>query len=102
MTNAADRDAIKRAEVVNKTAREQELNDFRHIMQTPEGRRWMWRMLGVTGVFRTSFTGNSTTFFNEGMRNIGLILMTDLNEACPERYQQMMNEARRREETSNA
>jgi hypothetical protein len=97
MVNAADPNAVRKSEQKSKSARDRELNDFRFIVQTPEGRRYVWRLLSATGVFRTSFTGNSTTFFNEGMRNIGLMIMADLNEACPERYQQMMNEARHEE-----
>ena len=39
------------------------------------------RMLDATGVNSNSFTGNSTTFFNEGKRQVGLELLgriTDL------------------------
>lgn len=99
MANAADKVKVDESAKAAKRQRDEELSDFRNIMQTPEGRRYVWRMLSVTGVFRTSFTGNSTTFFNEGQRNVGLIIINDLNEACPERYMQMMNEANRKEQS---
>lgn len=99
MANAADRRQVQEVEKKSHLQREQELNDFRFIMQTPEGRRYVWRLLREAGVFRTSFTGNSETFFREGMRNMGLMIMNDLNEACPERYLQMTNEARKLEES---
>lgn len=73
------------------------LNDFRLIMQTLEGRRWIWWLLSESGVFRSSFTGNSATFFNEGMRNLGLKILNQINVACPERYLQMTTEAQHRE-----
>lgn len=61
-------------------------------MSDKRGRRAIWRLLDITGIYRTSFTGNSTTFFNEGARNVGLQFLADVNEACPERYLEMLKE----------
>jgi len=72
--------------------RETELEDIRRLMAQPWGRRIAWRLLSVTGVFRTSFTGNSTTFFNEGQRNVGLQVLADIHEVCPELYPTMVKE----------
>lgn len=63
-------------------------------MSTPSGRRFVWRQLQRAGVFRSSFTGNSQTFFNEGQRNIGLMLLTDVHEFCPEQYIPMLKESK--------
>ena len=52
----------------------------------------MWRLLERTGVFRTSFTGNSETFFREGQRNVGLMLMAQIHEVCPDQYALMLKE----------
>jgi len=68
------------------------LNDIRKIVAMPEGRRFYFFILKEAGVFRSSFTGNSTTFFNEGARNIGLIVLRDLMEARPDALTQMMRE----------
>ena len=76
-----------------KLGRAGELADFIEIMNTPAGRRFIWRLLELTGFQKSSFTGNSTTFFNEGMRNVGLIIWADLQER-PDLLVQMMNEAR--------
>ena len=46
----------------------------------------MWRWLSRTGVFKSSFTGNSETFFREGMRNIGIMLMDEIHSHCPDLY----------------
>ena len=67
-------------------------------MSTPAGRRFMWRLLEKTGMYRTSFTGNSTTFFNEGQRNIGLMMNALILQACPEQYLAMLNEAKAKDE----
>ena len=68
------------------------LNDIRKTVAMPEGRRLYYFILEQAGVFRSSFTGNSTTFFNEGARNVGLIMLRDLMEAKPDALNQMMRE----------
>lgn len=92
--NASDEAQVSQRKRKDERIRDIELADVKHLMSSREGRRFIWRMLDRTGVYRTSFTGNSTTFFNEGMRNIGLLLMADINEACADMYVQMMMEAK--------
>lgn len=93
VTNAADKSQIKSAARKQRWSREKELNDVRVILSTKHGRRLWWRYLGRCGVFASTFTGNNTTFFKEGERNIGLMLLADLNEAMPEAYALMQKEA---------
>jgi hypothetical protein len=92
--NAADEDQVKTRKRKDERLRERELNDLRLVMSSVEGRRFVWRLLEKAGVFRTSFTGNSTTFFNEGMRNMGLMVLGDVHEAAAEAYIVMMNESK--------
>lgn len=92
--NAADEENVRTRKRKDESIRDRELADLKMVMDSLEGRRFVWRLLDKAGVFRTSFTGNSATFFNEGMRNIGLIVMADLNESCPDKYLQMMTEAK--------
>ena len=66
--------------------------DLVWLMGEARGRRFIWRLLDKAGVFRTSFTGNSATFFNEGQRNIGLWVQAMLIEHCPDKYFAMLNE----------
>lgn len=79
----------KKSEQKLKQEREQELNDLRVLLNTPEGKRFIWRYISKCGVFKTSFTGNSTTFYLEGARNIGLSLLAEVMEARPEAYLEM-------------
>lgn len=74
--------------------RQVEKEDIKWLMSGKRGRRIMWRLLERTGIFRSSFTGNSETYFREGMRNVGLMLMAQINEACPEMYTLMVQEQR--------
>ena len=93
--NAADREQVEDAEKSEQRRRERELADIYSILQTPGGRRFVWRYLGLCNVFKTSFNhSGSITAFNEGSRNIGLMLLDDVNEASPDSLTVMMKEAK--------
>lgn len=93
--NAADADQVKGRRKQEKLTQVQHDNDTRAVMSTREGRRYVWGLLGDAGVYRTSFTGNATTYFNEGKRDIGLRVLADITRACPEQYLVMQSEAQR-------
>ena len=78
----------------DKQAARTEAEDVKWLMKSRQGRRIVWRLLDKTGVFKTSFTGNSETFFREGQRNIGLMWLAQVNELCPEQYSEMIKEQR--------
>lgn len=92
--NAANQEQVQQAEGKVRKTREGELLDMKWILSEPMGRRFLWRYLDICGVFRSSFTGSSDTFFREGERNIGLKLLADINESHPEAYLLMMKEAK--------
>lgn len=79
---------------LRKNKRDSEIKDFQWLMGDARGRRFMWRMLEMAGVYRSSFTGNSTTFFNEGQRNIGLMLVAEIHDTTPDAYALMLKENR--------
>ena len=76
-----------------KLALQNEQDDFKWLMSSKRGRRIVWRLLERTGVYRSSFTGNSETFFREGQRNVGLMLMAQINEFSPDQYALMLKES---------
>ena len=69
-----------------------EKSDFEWLMSDPRGRRIMFDLLAFCRVFKPSYTGNSETFFNEGMRNVGLKYFLAVNQFCPEQYLAMTQE----------
>lgn len=95
--NAADVDQVREAKRKERWAHEDHISDMAWILSDVRGRRVLWKYLEHCGLFQTSFTGNSTTFFNEGMRNIGLKLIADITTASPESYFMMMKEAQARD-----
>jgi hypothetical protein len=68
-------------------------DDWSWLMSSRRGRRIVWGILEECGVYRTSFTGNSETFFREGKRSIGLWAL-DIATANPEAYMAMLVEAK--------
>lgn len=93
VSNAADEKQVKEAERKGKLARDREIDDVRFILSSETGRRFIWKTLERCKVFELSFNhSGAITSFNEGMRNIGLILLSDVMGANPEAYLQMMKE----------
>lgn len=76
--------------------------DMKWLMGSKRGRRIIWRILERAGIFRSSFTGNAETFFREGMRNVGLSLLSQIHEACPENYTLMVKEQNEHRTDSDA
>lgn len=89
-------------ETIDFLRREQQLIDLKEVMNMPEGRRFIWRMLGEAGVFRPSFVAGSsdTTAFNEGSRNFGLSLLAEIMAELPESFLTMQREAVNHEQSN--
>lgn len=89
---AADSKALR-----DRMAAEREAADIRWLMESEQGRRIVWRLLNQSGVFRSSFSSDALAMaFSEGNRNIGLQLMAQVHELCPDMYPEMAREANAR------
>ena len=60
--------------------RKMDQNAMLSMLKSRDGRWFIMRMLDSAGVNSQSFTGNSTTFYNEGKRQIGLELLARIQE----------------------
>jgi len=67
-------------------------DDMRRLLAEPWGRRIAWRMLTFCRIYEDSYTGDYTTFYNEGRRSAGLKLLRDITVADPEAYSTMIQE----------
>jgi hypothetical protein len=76
----------------DKIKRQQIQDDFIFIMRSAQGRRFMWRMLDRTGVYRTTFRPNSEMAFLEGVRSVGVSVLGDMHKWCLDEVFLMMNE----------
>lgn len=77
-----------------KLARQVEADDFKWLMSCRQGRRVVHRLIAEAGVYRTTFTGNSETFFREGRRAFGLFLLEEATKHSPDEYLAMLAEAK--------
>lgn len=67
-------------------------SDFKAVIETPEGRRFLRRLLAECGIHRSTFAeSDRLTAFLEGKRTIGLWLQ-NLFANYPEIYIQMLRE----------
>lgn len=94
MTDFDERDVRDEQERQRKAlARAQEFSDFRWLMGDHRGRRFMWRALEKTRMFMSSMgPTDAATNFNEGQRNVGLFLLSEINAVCPALYAVMASE----------
>jgi|SRR6476661_6502009 len=92
VTNAADPKQTAEAERKAKDLAKQRDDDVKFLLSTAQGRRFFWRYLGDCMVFQTCFDGSSRTFFNEGQRNVGLMMLADINRVDPAAYTTMIKE----------
>lgn len=76
-----------------RNARRTEIADFKWLMSSPRGRRILWRFMTMSRTFQLSFNTNAMQMaFNEGNRNLGLQLLDEVMELCPEQFPVMQKE----------
>lgn len=71
----------------------QDIADFKWLMSDYRGRRFMWRTMGRCRLFEPSLgPSDAITNWNEGQRNIGLFLLSQVNDLTPSLYAVMAAE----------
>ncbi|SMF64646.1 hypothetical protein SAMN06265365_12335 [Tistlia consotensis] len=82
------------AERAKRMTREQQRRAaaLRYVLEDRRGRDWLWSLLEDCRIWTSSYTGDTATFFNEGMRNVGLKVLTEITETVPEALVTMITE----------
>lgn len=94
--------ALEKEERAREAAERQDVRDLedrcRAVLATEEGRNWVWDLLCTCGVYRVSHTVGdpSQTAFNEGGRNVGLGILSELKEHAPDLCRAMEDQQRTR------
>jgi len=70
--------------------RQLQIDDLRTVLKHKSGYRVLKRILAKTQPFACTFTGDKFGDFLEGARNLGLQIMVDIEEACPEKLPQLV------------
>ncbi|MCH9329187.1 hypothetical protein MMP96_07775 [Enterobacter hormaechei] len=77
---------------------QREKDDIKFVMDSEQGRRVIWSLLEKGKVFAPCFAGDShLTAFNEGQRNLALVLFQRVMTHCPDQYLKMAAEASEQE-----
>lgn len=91
---AAQSERDEKRKRIERLVRGQQETDFKWLMDSVQGRRFVWRLLDKAGVFRSTYRHDNEMVLLEGMRNMGLLLIDEINSLCPEKYQLMVKEQR--------
>ena len=101
--NAADEKQVKKAVDNDRSRREIELLDLVEILQTPAGRRVMWRILEWTGCEGTPKRSNDAlTYMAIGSGDVGRWLKSEIIKAGEPLLFDMMRENMEKAEGTNA
>ncbi|EAA4074519.1 hypothetical protein IH181_003745 [Salmonella enterica subsp. enterica serovar Napoli] len=73
---------------------QRDIDDIQFVMSSEQGRRVIWSLLEKGQVFGACFNVDPhITAFNEGQRNLALVLFQRVMAHCPDQYLKMAAEA---------
>ena len=73
-------------------ARRKEIEDFRWVLSTEQGRRFMDRLIGMAGVYAPTFLDG----IKEGRRMFGVELLAEIEAIAPDQCLRMLTERLKR------
>lgn len=98
MTHIDDEDRKAELEAKQQILAQREKDDIKFVMGSEQGRRVVWSLLEKGQVFGTCFNVDPhITAFNEGQRNLALVMLKRVMEHCPDQYLKMASEASEQE-----
>lgn len=96
--DASNRKDIRRAEKEAAFAERQRGEVLTNLMATTSGRAYIWNELGAAHIFSTSLSLDAIQMaFSEGERNMGLRLLNNVLDYCPDEFILMMREQNARD-----
>lgn len=95
VTNTTDEVEIKEAGIKVKFRKEKDLEDLKYILQSFQGRRLFWRILGHCQVNSSIFNTNALVqSYNSGKQDVGHFIMGEVIQADEDAYLKMMKESK--------
>jgi hypothetical protein len=88
-----DEKSVKEMEDKELLALHEFKKDLRKVLNLEGGAgvRVLASILKRGGLFKNSFTGNSTTFFNCGMQNVAQSLLDDISKCSPDKLRAVIS-----------
>lgn len=78
---------------LRKRIRDRQLKDVEKVLELPEGRRLLWRILEESRIMATCFSDNTHTMaYYEGKRDIGLFILNEATTVNKNAFSKMQNE----------
>lgn len=98
MTYIDDEERKTELEARQQILAQRDIDDIKFVMDSEQGRRVVWWLLEKGQVFGTCFNVDpNITAFNEGQRNLALVLFQRVMTHCPDQYLKMAAEASEQE-----
>lgn len=92
--NASDPRQVQHARRKDRDKRVRELRDLQTMLALPEGRRFLWRLLGHCRVNESIWHPSALIHHNSGMQDVGHFIQAEIVDANEDAYFTMMKEAR--------
>jgi len=97
--DASDPDHVHAREKSSKRRDDRRKEGLRYIMADPKGRAWMRHLIAEklftrVGAQRPAviFTGNSSTFYNAALKEMGDLISSEIATLTPREFRQMEDE----------
>lgn len=98
MTYIDDEESKAELEAKQELLAQRDIDDIQFVMGSEQGRRVVWSLLEKGQVFGACFNVDPhITAFNEGQRNLALVLFQRVMTHCPDQYLKMASEASEQE-----
>ncbi len=96
--DTSDPESVNKARKKSSRTRATRLEFVAAAMTTMQGRAWFYDLLNRCYIFRTPFMSGDmhSTAFRCGENNIGLQILSDIQDSAPELYITMIKEAKER------
>jgi hypothetical protein len=92
--NAADRKQVRGAAKKEREGEAQRISDLGAVMSTPEGRRFIWWLLGRAGIHESTMRGGpAMALYWAGKQDLSHMLLARLTKEHPDAYLLMQSEA---------
>lgn len=92
MSNISNERDVKKAKIKEKDIRSQEIKDLRYVLESEQGRRFLWRLMAECKTFSSIWETSAKIHYNAGQQDLGHFLMAEIIEANENSFMQMMKE----------
>lgn len=97
--DTSDKEQVNKARKRASRTKADRLQFIEAAMSHPQGRAWFYDFLMRCHVFNTTFDENPTRHaFRSGEANVGLMVLSDIQEAAADNYTKMIKENKSKKE----